>query len=85
MAMFNFDYNLIQNLNTFNYINKERYLSWKDNTLKFRSIYNTKGLISEFKPIFIKKMPSYCNNVNLGEYSLDCTTKIMYNNCIEYK
>jgi hypothetical protein len=27
MAMFNFDYNLIQNLNTFNYINKERYLS----------------------------------------------------------
>lgn len=34
MAMFNFDYNLINSLNTFNSISKDRYLSWKDSTIK---------------------------------------------------
>lgn len=38
LAMFNFDFNLINNLNTFNGISKDRYLSYKDNTIKFKSI-----------------------------------------------
>lgn len=36
MAMFNFDYKLINNLNTFNYISKDRYLSWTDKQTLFK-------------------------------------------------
>jgi hypothetical protein len=32
MAMFNFDYKLISSINTFNFMDKDRYLSWKDRT-----------------------------------------------------
>jgi len=41
MAMFNFDYKLINNLNTFNYLSKDRYLSWNDTSIKFKSIYKS--------------------------------------------
>lgn len=34
MAMFNFDYNLIKNLNTFDSITKDKYLSYKDMSKK---------------------------------------------------
>ena len=68
MAMFNFDYKYISNLNIFNSMNKDRYLSWTDKTEKGqRSI-----LYKEFKPIFLNKMPTYCNNRDLGQYSLEC-------------
>jgi hypothetical protein len=83
MAMFNFNYKVINNLNTFNYISKERYLSWKDNSLSFRSIFKPTSLNKEFKPIFINKMPSYCSN--FGEYHLECPTKTICNNfCIDF-
>jgi len=42
MAMFNFNYKLINTLNTFNYLSKDRYLSYKDNTTEFRSIIKSK-------------------------------------------
>ena len=38
MAMFNFNYNLINSLNTFDYISKDKYLSYKDNSFKFKRI-----------------------------------------------
>jgi len=34
LAMFSFDFNFINSLNTFNTLSKDRYLSWKDNSIK---------------------------------------------------
>jgi len=67
MAMFNFDFKLISYLNTFNFMEKERFLSWKDK-INFRSV----SLYKEYKPIIINKMPNYCNNEDLGQYNLEC-------------
>jgi hypothetical protein len=38
MAMFYFDYKLINSLNTFNYLSKDRYLSWKDKQSIIRTV-----------------------------------------------
>jgi hypothetical protein len=75
MAMFNFDYKLISYLNTFNEMTKDRYLSYKDRQRSnmFVSINMNNNLDKEFKPMIINKMPTYCENKNLGEYSLECT------------
>jgi|GEM_PF-2701471 hypothetical protein len=45
MAMFNFDYNLISSLNSFNFMSKDRYLSYMDKPrpIKFVSINLDKG------------------------------------------
>ncbi len=40
MAMFNFNYKLISNLNTFNYISKDRYLSFQDKSSLYPNIRN---------------------------------------------
>jgi hypothetical protein len=69
MAMFNFNFKFINYLNTFNEISKDKYLSWKD-----KSSY--KFFVKEFKelkPTFINKMPIYCKNTNLGQYSVECS------------
>ena len=49
MAMFNLNYKLISNLNTFNYISKDRYLSWKDS--KDTTIFRNLDLDKESKLI----------------------------------
>lgn len=71
MAMSNFNYNLISGLNTFNYISKDRYLSWtykSDLFKRTKYLKNTK----EFKPIYVNEIPRYSNN----EYSLcSCINK----------
>lgn len=79
MAMFNFNYKVVNNLNTFNYIGKERYLSWKDNSLNFRSIFKPTSLNMEFKAILVNKMPSYCSS--FGKYHLECPSKTI---CIDF-
>jgi hypothetical protein len=70
MAMFNFDYKLINNLNTFNYISKDRYLSWKDN-FYFKPILKKTATNINFKPIRNFNIPFYSND--LGQYHLECT------------
>ena len=40
LAMFNFDYKLITYLNTFDYIDINRYISWKDRSNKFKTNLN---------------------------------------------
>lgn len=73
MAMFNFDYNLINNLNTFNYITKDRYLSWLDRTSLYSKLKKSMYLKEkEFKPISINKMPYYCKDKDIGQYSIEC-------------
>ena len=52
MAMFNLNYQLISNLNTFNYISKDRYLSWKDS--KYTTIIKNDSLDKESNLIKIK-------------------------------
>jgi len=52
MAMFNFNFKLINSLNTFNYISKDRYLSWMDK-LSFKKSSNK----IKFYPITGKKLP----------------------------
>ena len=47
MAMFNFNYNLVNNLNTFNYIDKDRYLSYTDKSCKYVSVFNQKNINKE--------------------------------------
>jgi hypothetical protein len=51
LAMFNFDYKLINNLNTFNHISKDRYLSYMDKSYKYVSIFKNKDINKEFKSI----------------------------------
>ena len=81
MAMFNFDYNLISSLNSFNTMGKDRYLSYIDNHKlnKFVSInLNNK----EFGPIRINKMPLCSENMNTYEYNIEClkcNIKKLYN------
>lgn len=38
MAMSGFNYNYINNINTFNYIGKDRYLSWIDKSSMFSKL-----------------------------------------------
>jgi len=72
LAMSNFNHKLISSLNTFNYIPKDRYLSWMDKTSKNLNLKNNK----EFKPIYINKMPQHSNNECIDEYSLcSCVNK----------
>jgi hypothetical protein len=75
MAMSNFNFQSINNLNTFNYIGKDRYLSWmnKSKSLVFNSGLSRFNDREEFKPIFMDKMPLYCKDEYLGEYFLECT------------
>jgi hypothetical protein len=47
MAMFNFNYGLISNLNSFNNLDKNRYLSYMDKTLKKRSYKPYKNIDSK--------------------------------------
>jgi hypothetical protein len=68
MAMFDFDFKLISYLNTFNSMTKDRYLSYLDST-SFKQV----SLDKEYRPIVINKMPSYCNNKDLGRYFSECT------------
>jgi hypothetical protein len=42
MAMFNFNHKLISSLNTFNYMSKDRYLSWLDRSSKYTNIKKTR-------------------------------------------
>lgn len=67
MAMFNFDYKLISSLNTFNYMDKDRYLSWKDSSIKLSSTTFKPDNI-EFKSIKLNSWPLYCKNKDLGKY-----------------
>jgi len=67
MAMLNFDYKDISSLNFFDYMDKDRYLSWMVRT-NFKKV----SLYKEYKPMVINKMPYYCTNKNLGQYYLEC-------------
>jgi hypothetical protein len=51
MAMFNFDYKLISYLNTFNDLDKDRYLPYIDKSYKSRSIIENKSLNKNLKEI----------------------------------
>jgi hypothetical protein len=51
MAIFNFDYKLINNLNTFNYISKDRYLSYIEKSYKYLSLFNRNNINQQFKPL----------------------------------
>jgi len=73
MAMFNFDYKLISSLNTFNYIGKDRYLSWIDRSSIFSGIRkSTLKTPKEFKSIYVNDMPTYSKDEHLGQYNLEC-------------
>lgn len=77
LAMSNFNYQLVSSLNTFNYISKDRYLSWSDKSSLFSNLKKAKCLkrIVEFKPIYVNKMPC-SNNEYSDEYSLcSCINK----------
>lgn len=78
MAMSSFNYMLISSLNTFNYIGKNRYLSWTDKSNLLSSLKKPKHLknIKEFEPIYIDKIPQYSEKDCLDEYSLcSCLNK----------
>lgn len=83
--MFNFNHKLIAYLNTFNDLEKDRYLSYMDRTSEFKK--NTKckinfdsGIYQEsvvnehngFKAIIIKKMPKYSLNQYSNKYCSEC-------------
>jgi hypothetical protein len=70
MAMFKFNYKFIKNLNTFDQISKDRYLSYTDQTI--RKVYS-KNTSLEFKALIVNKMPFY--PINLHENLLDCPCK----------
>ena len=74
MAMSNFNFDLINSLNTFNYISKDRYLSWTDKSSLYSNIRKSKYLNSnkEFNSISINKMPEYSQDNYLGQYHLEC-------------
>jgi hypothetical protein len=74
LAMFNLNYNKVKNLNTFNYISKNRYLSWMDKSSMFSDLkkqsYTSLDNCFKFNPIIIKKMPMYIQDLDLNDYSL---------------
>jgi hypothetical protein len=72
MAMFNQDYQLVSELNTFNYISKDRYLSYKGKPYKNLSLVENNNSNLVFKPIIIEKMPWYSKIKDLGEYYSEC-------------
>ena len=73
MAMTGFDHNVVNNLNTFNYVNKDRYLSWMDKSSYLSKIRKCKHKDKTiFKPIYVNKMPLYYEDISL-EYCMKCT------------
>lgn len=77
LAMFNFNYELVSSLNTFNSLDKRKYLSYTDKTYEFVSIFS-----KEYNPIIVDKMPDYSNysfDYVRGEYNLDCNLSCKMN------
>ena len=74
MAMSGFNHNLINKLNTFNYITKDRYLSWTDKSSYLSNLRKSKNLKDdkEFKSIYPNKMAEYAEDEYLEEYNLKC-------------
>jgi hypothetical protein len=74
IAMFNFNYKLVNCLNTFNDLNKDRYLPYIERPLiRFLDTSTQNNITSKkYRSITIGKMPLYCKNKNLGQYSLEC-------------
>jgi hypothetical protein len=80
MALFKFNYKKISYLNTFNGMTKEKYLSYKDKSSKFRYVFSNKSLNCRFKPITVKEMPVENSSINVEDYPLNCKD----NNCLYY-
>lgn len=74
LAMFNFNYKLINDLNTFNHLSKDRYLPYIERPLiRFLATDTSSNTVSEkYKPITVDKMPLYSNDNNLEEYKCFC-------------
>ena len=68
MAMFNFNYKLISSLNTFNYISKDRYLSFQDKSNMFPYIKSSYYSKKYKNPKKYKKNGVYFRIVKLNNF-----------------